>query len=206
LGFVVVLAVASSVSAQTSNFNVSLTTGSTNKAEVLKLQQFLFDNGFLKVAPTGNFLGLTKKAVIEFQVANGITPAAGYFGPLTRASANAKFASASGSGATVSVQGISRNTNAAATVLANQRTVTWQTSNYPQGVGVNINLLQKSSGTPSTFTLVRSIAKDTANDGTQTFTLQSSELGNDIYVEVTCSSTYQFKSGCSLGSAVTKVN
>jgi peptidoglycan hydrolase-like protein with peptidoglycan-binding domain len=178
----------------------------TNKAEVLKLQQFLVANGYLNVSPTGNYLGLTQKAVAAFQKANGITPAAGYFGPLTRAAVNSKLAGATGPAATVSVQSVTKSTNTASAILANNRTVTWQTNNYPQGVGVNINLLRKSVGTPSTYSLIRTVAKDTANNGAQTFTLQNSELGGDVYVEVTCSSTYQFKAGCSLGSSVTKVN
>ena len=66
LGFVAIMAIGSSVSAQTGSFNVTLQYGSTNKTEVFKLQQFLYDNGYLKVSPTGNFLSLTQKAVADF--------------------------------------------------------------------------------------------------------------------------------------------
>lgn len=64
--------------------------------EVRLLQQYLNKNGST-IAATGvgspgletNFFGaLTKAAVARFQQANGILPASGYFGPLTRALVN----------------------------------------------------------------------------------------------------------------------
>jgi len=62
-------------------------------ADVKALQQWLNANGY-RVAESGygspgnettKFGGATKAALIKFQKANGITPAAGYFGPKTRA-------------------------------------------------------------------------------------------------------------------------
>lgn len=91
-------AFAASAQAQTScNFTRSLTVGSTG-AEVMSVQQFLNANG-AQVSATGagspgnesSYFGAkTKAAVAKFQAANGISPTAGYWGPLTRAAANAK--------------------------------------------------------------------------------------------------------------------
>jgi len=71
--------------------------------EVMKLQQALNNDSDTAVALSGagskgnetTFFGpATKAAVAKFQVKYGISPAAGYFGPLTRAKMNSLFASA----------------------------------------------------------------------------------------------------------------
>ena len=71
-------------------FTTDLTVGSSG-AQVVALQSFLESKGYL-VMPAGvakgYFGGLTRAAVARFQAANGITPAAGYFGPKTRAVVN----------------------------------------------------------------------------------------------------------------------
>ncbi len=73
-------------------FTKDLTVGSTG-ADVKALQQFLNAHG-ATVATSGagsagmetsTFGPATKAALVKFQSANGITPAAGYFGPKTRA-------------------------------------------------------------------------------------------------------------------------
>lgn len=60
--------------------------------DVKQLQQFLNNNGFL-ISTNGNgspsneteYFGIaTKNALMKFQVAHGITPSNGYFGPITR--------------------------------------------------------------------------------------------------------------------------
>ncbi len=53
-------------------------------SEVSMLQQFLFENNYLSVTPTGYFGALTRAAVIKFQRENGIAQT-GTVGPLTRA-------------------------------------------------------------------------------------------------------------------------
>jgi len=63
-----------------------------NHPDVLKLQQYLNAHGFTLTTTgpgsidneTNMFGSLTKKALIKFQLAKGITPAVGYFGPVTR--------------------------------------------------------------------------------------------------------------------------
>lgn len=76
-------------------FTRDLTVGSTGQ-DVVVLQQFLNDNGFTVAASgagsAGNettyFGSLTQSALAQYQAANGITPAVGYFGPITRSSVN----------------------------------------------------------------------------------------------------------------------
>lgn len=83
----------SAVSAQsmTNAFNTNLTLGSRG-ADVVSLQSFLESKGLLTMpagVAKGYFGGLTKSAVVAYQISKGVTPASGYFGPLTRATANA---------------------------------------------------------------------------------------------------------------------
>lgn len=191
-------------------FNVSLGRNSTQSAEVLKLQQFLFDRGYLSVRPTGAFLSLTFAAVQAFQKANGIETT-GFFGPLSRAAANRLAAGggvkSTGPAATITAQSVKvGGSDAASALLWSQKTITWQTNNYPQGVGVNINLLRKISDNPRSLVLVRKIATDTPNDSQEAWIPQAGESGNDLYIEVTCSSTHQFQNGCSLSGEPVKVN
>ncbi|RJO60406.1 hypothetical protein C4544_05265 [candidate division WS5 bacterium] len=56
--------------------------------EVTELQEFLTDKGYYSGPITGFFYSLTRSAVIKFQQANSISPAYGYFGPMTRSKAN----------------------------------------------------------------------------------------------------------------------
>ena len=76
----------------TAAFARNLELGMTGE-DVKALQQWLNANGY-RVASSGpgspgnetsKFGGATRSALIKFQKANGITPAAGYFGPKTRA-------------------------------------------------------------------------------------------------------------------------
>ena len=78
-------------------FNTNLTLGSKGP-DVMALQKFLNSNAATHVSVSGagspgmetSFFGpATKAAVAMFQVANGISPTAGYFGALTRAKVNA---------------------------------------------------------------------------------------------------------------------
>ena len=72
-------------------FSRNLTVMSTGK-DVKELQQFLNNNGFLISTKgygspnneTTYFGNATKKALIQFQIANNISPAKGYFGQATR--------------------------------------------------------------------------------------------------------------------------
>lgn len=55
--------------------------------DVVALQSRLIADGYLKITtPTNQFGPMTKVALIAYQKAKGISPASGYYGPLTRAS------------------------------------------------------------------------------------------------------------------------
>jgi len=69
-------------------FERDLYFGLQDDADVTKLQEFLTDQDVYSGPITGNLFSLTLRAVKKFQVREGITPAAGYFGPKTRTRAN----------------------------------------------------------------------------------------------------------------------
>lgn len=79
----------SSSGAMTYDFTSNLTIGSTG-TQVSELQQFLINGGFLTAvsAPTGYFGTLTQAALGKYQASVGISPDAGYFGPITRSYIN----------------------------------------------------------------------------------------------------------------------
>ncbi len=66
------------------SFTHNLTVGSKGN-EVTALQNVLASKGYLKAAARGYFGSLTKAAVVAWQIAAGISPASGYFGPKSRA-------------------------------------------------------------------------------------------------------------------------
>ena len=79
-------------------FTANLTVGSKG-SQVVALQDYLESKGYL-VMPVGvakgYFGGLTRSSVAKFQAANQITPAVGYFGPVTRGILNAMLINGSG--------------------------------------------------------------------------------------------------------------
>jgi peptidoglycan hydrolase-like protein with peptidoglycan-binding domain len=75
-----------------------LTIGSRG-TDVTALQSWLITKGFsIPAGATGYFSVQTRAAVAAFQAANGITPTAGYFGPITRARINALVSTGTGTG------------------------------------------------------------------------------------------------------------
>jgi hypothetical protein len=87
-------------------FTTDLTIGSTG-ASVTALQNWLISKGFtISAGATGYFGAQTKAALAAYQAANGISPAAGYFGPITRAKVNA----AAGSTTTTTTGGTTTTT------------------------------------------------------------------------------------------------
>lgn len=87
----------------------------------------------------------------------------------------------------------------------NTKKVIWETTSYPKNAGVNVNLIRKISDNPASYTLVRQIAVNTPNDGMESWTPNSNETDNELYVEVNCGTNYAFSNGCS-ASAPIKVN
>lgn len=70
-------------------FSRDLYFGMRNDQDVMRLQELLRSQGHFNYPEnTGNFFMATRLAVAKFQAAHGITPAVGYFGPLTRLVAN----------------------------------------------------------------------------------------------------------------------
>jgi hypothetical protein len=66
-------------------FTRDLQTGVSGK-DVVQVQEFLIAQGFaIPAGATGYFGSQTRTALVAFQKAHGITPAAGYFGPKTKA-------------------------------------------------------------------------------------------------------------------------
>jgi len=72
-------------------FSKDLYFGIQNDSDVTKLQEFLTSEGIYSGPITGNFFSLTLKAVKDYQTREGISPTAGYFGPITREKANLKL-------------------------------------------------------------------------------------------------------------------
>jgi len=192
--------------AQGQQFTVSLSVGSTLKAEIIKLQEFLVTLGLLNVAPTGNYLSLTKDAVMAFQKNENISPI-GVFGPLTRVAANSRLAVVPKAPATIGITDITQGNNGVAAIfLSSSKKIKWQTTgDYPTTAGVNINLLKKTSESPVVYELVRQIAKDTPNDGEEVWIANSGETGHAFYIEVTCSSTQIFSNDCQISGVPMKV-
>ena len=78
-------------------FTADMTIGASG-AEVTRLQNWLISKGYaIPAGATGYFGAQTAAALAKYQVAKGITPAAGYFGPMTRASVNAELGTSGGS-------------------------------------------------------------------------------------------------------------
>lgn len=70
-----------------STFNKNISYGTTGTS-VAQLQQFLIDNGDYTGPVTSTFGPATKTALILFQTQEGIIPATGYVGSITRAHIN----------------------------------------------------------------------------------------------------------------------
>ncbi|HEY0948002.1 MAG TPA: peptidoglycan-binding protein [Candidatus Paceibacterota bacterium] len=83
------VASAQAATATSVTFTRDLTIGSSG-ADVIALQNWLISKGFtIAAGATGYFGGQTQAALARYQASAGIAPAAGYFGPVTRAKVNA---------------------------------------------------------------------------------------------------------------------
>jgi hypothetical protein len=73
------------------SFNQNLTIGASG-ADVTALQNWLIKGGYaIPAGATGYFGAQTQGALARYQAANMISPAVGYFGPITRAKVNAQI-------------------------------------------------------------------------------------------------------------------
>lgn len=69
--------------------------------------------------------------------------------------------------------------------LGQRQDVKWTSFNYlPKTVGINI--IRQVAVNPSRYELVRTVASATLNDGNGVWVPAMTDLGNNIYVEVTC--------------------
>ena len=71
------------------SIDINLKYGATGP-EVVELQEFLIDKGFLVYNATGNFFSLTNSAVVQYQGSVGL-PTTGFVGPMTREKINAEL-------------------------------------------------------------------------------------------------------------------
>jgi len=71
------------------SIDINLKYGATG-SEVIELQEFLVDKGFLVSNATGNFFSLTNSAVVKYQGSVGL-PTTGFVGPMTREKINAEL-------------------------------------------------------------------------------------------------------------------
>ena len=164
----------------------TISDGSTG-ADVTALQRLLADKGYSKQAPTGIFSIETKNALKAFQNDQGIDPS-GSFDADTMASANAALqVLADTVSTTVGIESVSSPANTASVLGATMKTIIWKTSSYPQNDGVDINLIRRTSDSPISYDLVKTIARDIPDSGSFEWLPAESETGNDLYVEVTCS-------------------
>lgn len=80
-------------SSSCASFTMDLTMGASG-AEVTALQNFLIGEGHaIAAGATGYFGAQTQASLAAYQSASGISPAAGYFGPITRAKVNSECSS-----------------------------------------------------------------------------------------------------------------
>ncbi|MBX9906666.1 peptidoglycan-binding protein [Patescibacteria group bacterium] len=86
-------------------FTRDLTLGSSG-ADVTALQNVLIKNGYaIAAGATGYFGAQTQAALAKWQAAVGISPAAGYFGPISRAKLSGTTTTTTGGGTTTTTTG-----------------------------------------------------------------------------------------------------
>lgn len=179
-------------------FTADLYYGMDNNVDVITLQKFLNDRGLYNGPITGNFYEMTEAAVKSFQMAQDVS-ATGYFGPLTRERANLLLNSAV-TGTNEAQISITYPINGESVMIGNSNMVRWQSSSYSSNALVNINLLKQISVNPNRYELVRVIAANTPNDGSEAWVPGSNEVGTNFIIEVTCGSA-TVNNGCVSGKA-----
>lgn len=77
-------------------------------------------------------------------------------------------------------------------------TISWTSTGYPENLEVNINLIKKVENKPARYELVRVLAKNTKNDGSEAWQPAVTEVGNNYFIEITCSDKV-IPTGCDAG-------
>ena len=80
------------------------------------------------------------------------------------------------------------------------QTIKWTSSDYPAEAGVSINLLRQVSTNPNKFDFVKTIKKDTQNDGEYVWVPSVGDNGDNLVIQVSCSQSFVFPEGCSSNS------
>ncbi len=135
-------------------FNVDLTIGSKG-ADVVALQEILTSKGYLTMpagVAMGYFGNLTKSAVAAWQAASGITPAAGYVGPKSRAALNAMGGTTTTTTTTTTTSGLPAGcTSTVGFSVTTGQSCASVTAGTPSGTGVSVML---DTTSPSSRTLI----------------------------------------------------
>jgi len=80
------------------------------------------------------------------------------------------------------------------------QTIRWTSSDYPVKNGVDINLLRQISVNPNKFEFVKTIKKDTKNDGQEIWIPAIGDDGKNLVIQVSCSQSNVFSDGCFSGN------
>ena len=173
---------ASHAASVATKFTKDLSVGMVNSADVEALQTFLTGQGYFTNPIDGNFDYATEVGVVRFQRAH-VIPGTGYFGPLTRATANT-IATASLNSASLAIA----NPITGTIDVGQTQSINWTSDNYDSS-NVRINLIRKVGENPNRYELVRTIALSTKNDGLAVWVPAPTDTGNDLSIEVGCVST-----------------
>lgn len=154
------------------SIDINLKYGSRG-AEVVELQEFLIEKGFLSGQASGNFFSLTRKAVVAYQSSIGL-PATGFVGPMTRAKINDDLLSSNAS--SVSAETTETGTTITHTNISNIATPTQ----------VNSTTLLLVSGCTSTvgFSTITGKPCSTTTTITSTATSKTVTLATGAVVEI----------------------
>lgn len=139
------------VSSSVPTITKSLTIGSRGD-EVAALQMYLEDEGYLEMpigVDYGYFGTLTKAAVAKWQKANDVSPASGYFGPISRAALEALAAAAPATPATESLcpNGMTLASNCTAAPVAGGTTPVAGLDNTDGSLSANLGSLSPTTQT-----------------------------------------------------------
>ncbi|MBI2446209.1 MAG: hypothetical protein HYV51_00075 [Parcubacteria group bacterium] len=191
-------------------FTRSLYMGVSSGADVKCLQQYLNSTAY-KVASTGAgspgsetmFYGsLTKAAVAKWQAANNVSPAVGYFGPISQAKYSAVAGTTGGGGGVVTPPpaagglsvGLSASTQAARTIVAGAANMSFGKFTFTAGSGdVTVTTLKfKKSGISADAEVGSAYLYD-ADSGD--YLAQYSGLGSGVLTFTNSSGLFTVKAG-----------
>lgn len=149
-------------------FNTNLKYGSSGPG-VREMQEFLVSQGNCNITPSGNFFALTLKCVKDFQTNQGIIPASGFWGPLTRSKAvslidvSASDADEQTQTGAIASPVISQNDTQIKTLTSQITTLSQQVQTQAQQIAVAQNTNKTYNSGMDTTDCVNTISTDTEN-------------------------------------------